>query len=182
MRGAAPTEPPGKRPRSGVPRWLTTPFLAVALVLLPWSLWLLVTLPRRTAAYHWGVAWAGFDLILSIALAGTAFALWRGSSWLMTFAGAAAALLICDAWFDVLTSSPAGRPLAIAEALILELPLAFACIWVARHSGRTFERSGNVAEAARRSDPVQDGRPVRRSTASIEATSTRQPRWIRGAG
>ena len=129
---------------------MTTPFLSIALILLPWSLWLLVTLPRRTAAYHWGVAWAGFDLLLSVALAGTAFAVWRGSSWLMTFAGAAAALLICDAWFDVLTSSPAARPLAIAEALVLELPLAFACVWVARHSGRTFERAGNLAEAARR--------------------------------
>lgn len=126
-------------------RWLTTPLLAVALILLPWSLWLLVTLPRRTAAYHWGVAWAGFDLILSIALAGTALALWRGSPWLTTFAGAGAALLICDAWFDVLTSSPAGRPLAIVEALILELPLAFACIWVAWRWGRKIGRSSNVA-------------------------------------
>jgi hypothetical protein len=129
---------------------LTTPFLAVALILVPWSLLLLVRLPHRTAAYHWGVAWAGFDLILSVALAGTAFALWRESPWLLTLGGAAAGLLVCDAWFDVLTSSPAARPLAIVEALILELPMAFACIWVARHSGRTFERDEHVAEAARR--------------------------------
>jgi hypothetical protein len=149
-RGTPSTDPPSETRRSGMPRWLTTPFLALAVILIPWSLFLVVTLPRRSPAYHWGVAWAGFDLILSLALAGTAIALWRGSSWLLTFAGAAAGLLICDAWFDVLTSSPSARPLAIAEALILEVPLAFACIWVARHSGRSFERSGEVAEAARR--------------------------------
>jgi hypothetical protein len=145
-----PVDEPSESPRSGVPRWLTTPFLVVALLLVPWSLLLLVRLPHRTAAYHWGVAWAGFDLILSVALAGTAVALWRESPWLLILGGAAAGLLVCDAWFDMLTSSPADRPWAIFEAVVLELPLALACIWVARHSGRTFERDEHVAEAARR--------------------------------
>jgi hypothetical protein len=47
-----------------------------------------------------------------------------------TWAGAA--LLLADAWFDVCTSPPGlDRLLAVGEAVLVELPLAAAAIWLA---------------------------------------------------
>ena len=47
----------------------------------------------------------------------------------------AAALLVVDAWFDVMTS-PSGvdRLEAVAMALLIELPLASACVWLTIHA------------------------------------------------
>lgn len=120
-------------------RSLATGFTFAALVLIPWSMWLAATLPRRTAAYHWSAAWTGFDLMLSIALAGMAVALWRGSPWLLAFAGAAAGLLLSDVWFDVLTSSAQNRPIAIGEAVLFEIPLFLVCLRVASRARHKLE-------------------------------------------
>jgi hypothetical protein len=144
-----------------LPSWIGGGLFLVALILAPWSLWIALSLPRRTAAYHWGAAWAGFDLLLSIALASTAVSVWRRSHWALTASGIAAGMLICDAWFDVLTSSPHGRPLAIVEAVFCELPLAFICIWLARRAGRSLDRrSQRFADIAKR---LQAGHVIRDS-------------------
>ncbi|MFL5949398.1 MAG: hypothetical protein ACJ743_13175, partial [Gaiellaceae bacterium] len=52
--------------------------------------------------------------------------------YLPIFASIAGTLLVCDAWFDTLTSRP-GSELAWAavEALVAELPLAAFCFWIA---------------------------------------------------
>jgi Na+/proline symporter len=132
-----------------LPTWVGGGLLLASLVLVPWAFWLALTLPRRTAAYHWGTAWAGFDLLLSIALALTASALWRRSNWALTISGMAAGMLTCDAWFDVLTSTPTGRPVAVIEAVVLELPLALVCVWLARRSARSLDRTARFAEVAK---------------------------------
>jgi hypothetical protein len=112
-------------------------FLGAALVLVPWLGWLAISLPCRYLSWHWGIAWAGFDAGLALALASTGFAALRQAPWLDRAAVASATLLAADAWFDVLTSR-GGRALALAtsEALAIELPLALLCIWVARASAR----------------------------------------------
>ena len=47
-------------------------------------------------------------------------------------ATAGAALLLADAWFDVCTSPPGlDRLLAVGEAVLVELPLVAAAIWLA---------------------------------------------------
>jgi hypothetical protein len=108
-------------------------FLAAALVLVPWSGWLVISLPCRYVSRHWGIAWAGFDGGLALALALTGLAALRRADWLDRAAVAAGTLLAADAWFDVLTSRGATAvAVAAIEALAIELPLALLCIWLAR--------------------------------------------------
>lgn len=107
-------------------------FLASALVLVPWSGWLVASLPCRYLSRHWGIAWAGFDAGLALALGLTGLAAIRRSPWLDRAAVAAGTLLATDVWFDVMTSRGAtDTALASAEALAFELPLALLCIWLA---------------------------------------------------
>jgi hypothetical protein len=42
-------------------------FAALGILLLPWALWLGYSLPERTTAHHWDLAWGGFDVVLSVA-------------------------------------------------------------------------------------------------------------------
>jgi hypothetical protein len=108
-------------------------FLAAALVLVPWSGWLVISLPCRYVSRHWGIAWAGFDGGLALALALTGLAALRRADWLDRAAVAAGTLLAADAWFDVLTSRGATAvAVAAIEALAIELPLALLCIRLAR--------------------------------------------------
>jgi hypothetical protein len=108
-------------------------FLAAALVLVPWSGWLVISLPCRYVSRHWGIAWAGFDGGLALALALTGLAALRRADWLDRAAVAAGTLLAADAWFDVLTSRGATAvTVAAIDALAIELPLALLCIWLAR--------------------------------------------------
>jgi hypothetical protein len=49
-------------------------------------------------------------------------------------------LLCCDAWFDVLTSrGPSDIAQAAASALIIELPLAALCFWMAHNLAHAVE-------------------------------------------
>ena len=106
-------------------------FLVAALLLGPWSGWLVISLPCRYVSRHWGIAWAGFDGGLALALGLTGFALVRRAPWLDRAAVATGTLLAADAWFDVVTSRTAAAvALATVEALAVELPVVLLCIWV----------------------------------------------------
>jgi hypothetical protein len=104
----------------------------VAIGLLPWTVYLSVTLPPNHQSVHWDIVWPGLDVGIALAVAATVWALVRLSSHLPIFAAIAGTLLLCDAWFDTLTSQP-GTELAWAavEALVAELPLAAFCFWIA---------------------------------------------------
>ena len=123
-----------RRDAGGVDRrWAGVLFAALGLGLLPWAFWLGYSLPSRHVAHHWDLAWAGFDAVLAAALLGTAFALLTGRPVVRSFAAATGALLIADAWFDIVTAADANeRWLAIAFALLGELPLAIVCFVLAR--------------------------------------------------
>jgi hypothetical protein len=118
-------------------RWVAPFFAAAAIALVPWIVVLATRLPATHAAPHWNVTWAGFDVVLTLLLIAVAAAAWRRSPWLEGAATAAAALLLVDAWFDVTTSSP-GVELAasLAEALLVELPIAILCLLLARDAER----------------------------------------------
>ena len=110
-------------------------FAACALILLPWIVFIALTLPSRQLSPNYDIAWAGYDAMLFAALASTAACALRRSRYLVIAATWSAALLVADAWFDVLTSpSGADRLEAIAMAVLVELPLAGVCGWLARHS------------------------------------------------
>ena len=111
-----------------LPWWVPPLFGAAALILVPWTLWLTLSLPARHVTYHYDLAWVVFDAALATAFAATAFAAVRRSQWLVPLAAATATMLVCDAWFDVSTSA-GGDDLAeaILEAVFVELPLAAIC-------------------------------------------------------
>ena len=111
-------------------RWLVRLLAAGAAGLIPWTLWLATSLPERRVAHHYDVAWVGFDIALAAAFAATAWTALRRSQWLVPSASTTAAMLLCDAWFDVVTSSPDDRLEAILLAGLAELPLAAICVLV----------------------------------------------------
>ena len=88
------------------PRWITAILALVAVALVPWTLWLTFSLPSKHVTHHYDLAWVGFDVAL-------------------------AAMLVCDAWFDVVTSTSGERLEAILQAGLAELPLAALCALVA---------------------------------------------------
>ncbi|KAA2254075.1 hypothetical protein F0L68_31180 [Solihabitans fulvus] len=124
-----------------VPRWVArrvAPVAAViALVMVPWSVGLGFTLPATAQARHWNVAWVGLDLALALGLAATAWWGFRRDRRAATAATVTGTLALVDAWFDVCTAE-AGGPLllAVAMAVLGELPLAAACLWLARTVAR----------------------------------------------
>ena len=120
-------------------RWAGVVFAVLGVGLLPWSLWLGYSLPSRHVAHHWDLAWAGFDIVLAIALVGTGVALLTGRTVLLDdFAAATGALLIADAWFDIVTAADWNeRTLAIAFAVFAEIPLAIVCFVLARSDPRS---------------------------------------------
>jgi len=122
-------------------RWAAPVFLCCAAVLLPWIVIAAVTLPSRQLSQNYDVAWAGYDVGLLLGLVWTALSALRRSGRLTIAAAATGALLVADAWFDVLTS-PGGWDLAEAVAMsaLAELPLATLCFWLAFHSQEVTER------------------------------------------
>jgi hypothetical protein len=114
-----------------LPRWAAPLFGLVALFLVPWTLYLTFTLPSRHVTHHYDLAWVVFDIALLAAFAGTGYAALRRSEWLVAAAAATGTMLLCDAWFDVVTSQ-GGTELweAIAEAAVAEVPLAVMCAFI----------------------------------------------------
>jgi hypothetical protein len=111
-------------------------FGAIGLALLPWGLWLAVSLPHHHETEHWNVAWAGFDVGLALAFVLTAVAAWRRSPWVSAAAAATGTLLIVDAWFDVVLESHGELRWSVLTAVSAELPLAALCFWIAYRTER----------------------------------------------
>jgi hypothetical protein len=131
------------------PWWLPSLFVVFGLVLAPWIVWLIVTLPSHEVANHWEIAWAGFDGALAVLLVATGVALARRSPAAGILAAMAATFLICDAWFDTMTSR--GTPtvvVSILEALLVELPLAAVCLWIAYNVERVLADARPFLERA----------------------------------
>ena len=121
--------------------WVVPLFALAGIVLVPWIVFFVSSLPSTQAAAHWDIAWAGFDIGLALLLVGVAIAAWRRSPWLEGISTAGAALLVVDAWLDILTASTnIERSIAIAEAVLVELPLAALCFLIARDVERVLRR------------------------------------------
>jgi hypothetical protein len=132
-----------------VPPWIAPAFILCALLLLPWAGFLIVTLPRNYTANHWRVALGGFDIGLGAAMVATAIAVVRRSPFAEVAAAVCGTLLVCDAWFDVLTSRTTGELVqAGLEASLVELPLAALCFWMATNLARAVEVARPFLQAA----------------------------------
>jgi hypothetical protein len=102
-----------------------------AAVLLPWAVYLAVSLPASVSARHWPAAWAGLDVAMAVGLAATAWLAVRRDRRAALAAIATATLLLMDAWFDVCTA-PAGGPLAMALSdMCVEVAEAAGCLALA---------------------------------------------------
>ena len=95
-----------------------------AAVLVPWTVYLAVTLPRAYVAHNWDRTWVGFDVLLLAMMAATAVLGILRRQLLVVTAFATGVLLLCDAWFDVMTAHGEDRAWSVATALVVELPLA----------------------------------------------------------
>jgi hypothetical protein len=108
--------------------------------MLPWIVYLAYTLPSRQVSPDNDIAWAGFDVMLLAGLASTGYFALRRSRYLATASIATATLLVVDAWFDIMTSPGGQRVVAVALAVLVELPLAAVCAWLSYHTQHLAER------------------------------------------
>ncbi len=97
---------------------------AAALGLIPWIAYLALTLPENYTAHNWRTAWVGFDILLLAFMIGTAMLGLLHRHLLTVAAFTTGVLLICDAWFDVITAGPEDRMVSVLTAVLGELPLA----------------------------------------------------------
>ena len=95
-----------------------------AVLLVPWIVYLAVTLPRQYVADNWDVTWVGFDVLLLVMMVATAVLGYLRRQMLVLTAFATGVLLVCDAWFDVITARGDDQMWSVVSAFVVELPLA----------------------------------------------------------
>jgi hypothetical protein len=124
-----------------------------AVVLVPWVVYLAFSLPGQHQVRAWGPLWVGFDGIELILLALTFWLSWQRKVLGLLVAFATGVVLLCDAWFDVLTSAPGDLWQSVLAAVVVEIPLAMilmagafralrvvsALLWFSDPDARTWE-------------------------------------------
>jgi hypothetical protein len=95
-----------------------------AIGLIPWMVYLAFTLPANYVAHNWPATWIGFDFVLIAFMALTAVLGWRRRQLVVLPAFATGVLLICDAWFDIMTAAPDQMWVSVLTAAFGNLPLA----------------------------------------------------------
>ena len=114
-----------KRIYPAIPHWVAAIYGILAVITVPWVIYLGVTLPSRHISRHWDVAWVGMDVAIVSLLLINAYFSYKESKWLVMSATATTTMLIVDGWFDITTARP-GKPFyeALIMAFLIELPLA----------------------------------------------------------
>jgi hypothetical protein len=141
-----------------VPRWAAPVYLVLVALLLPWTVYLGLSLPDHATAGHWDAAWVGLDVMEAIAIGATAWFAYRRSTWVEISATVTGALLIVDAWFDCTTARGTTELVkSIATAVLIELPLAALSFWLARNAEQANEAATVwlVARSQRQSERLQ---------------------------
>ncbi|MCV7124744.1 hypothetical protein [Mycobacterium lacus] len=99
-----------------------------SIALMPWIVYLALTLPQNYVAHNWPATWVGFDIVLVGFMATTAVLGYLRRQLLLLTAFTTGVLLICDAWFDIMTAGPDDFWLSVGTALLAEVPLAILMI------------------------------------------------------
>jgi hypothetical protein len=115
--------------------WLPITLICAACLLVPSLVVVQVAVPAHGVAHHLRLAWTGLDVFELVALACTGLALHRRSERAVIPATVTAALLLCDAWINVVPARGAARAEGIALAFV-EVPLALLSFWVALRVAR----------------------------------------------
>ena len=132
-RGARTRDRLGHMPLSRRAKLVATCFLLIAAGMVPWTVFLGVSLPPRYDAGHWDLLWTGFDVGLICVLSYAGWAAWFHRQVVAATAIVAGTLLVCDAWFDVITSLGHGDQwITLLTGLGGELPLAVFFFWLYR--------------------------------------------------
>lgn len=130
------------RPQLPLPRWLFPLALFCALGIVPWIVYLALTLPGRQRADDYDIAWVGFDCAMCVVLGALAWCALQRKPATGPVAAVAATFLVIDAWFDVVTTESGSRlTLAVLSAGLAELPLAIICAWTAVNAERVRSRA-----------------------------------------
>jgi hypothetical protein len=95
-----------------------------AVGLIPWMVYLAVTLPENYVAHNWPATWIGFDCVLIAFMITTAVLGWLRRELVILPAFTTGVLLICDAWFDIMTAGPGQFWISVMTATLLNLPAA----------------------------------------------------------
>jgi hypothetical protein len=107
-----------------------------SIAMIPWLVYLSVTLPENYVAHNWPATWVGFDILLVGFMLATAVLGYLRRQLLMLAAFTSGVLLICDAWFDLMTAGPKDLWLSVVTALLIEVPLAIFLITGAQRIAR----------------------------------------------
>ena len=103
-----------------------------SMAMVPWLGYLSMTLPANYVAHNWPLTWIGFDLLLVVFMLATATLGYLRRQLLVLAAFTTGVLLICDAWFDLMTAGPDDLWLSTITALLIEVPLATFMIYGAQ--------------------------------------------------
>jgi hypothetical protein len=95
-----------------------------AIALIPWMVYLAFTLPGNYVAHNWPATWIGFDCVLITFMIATAVLGWLRRELVILPGFTTGVLLICDAWFDIMTAGPGQFWMSLLTAALLNLPLA----------------------------------------------------------
>lgn len=121
------------------------------LFLLPWLVFLSVTLPAQSSGGAWRTAWVGFDVALVAAFVATVLTVWLRRQIAAFALVVTATLLTCDAWFDVCLSWGTADQWSSVAAAVVELPVAFL---LASSAALLMRRSFSVIAQLRGQDPA----------------------------
>lgn len=125
-----------------LPRWLGPLAVCCAIGIIPWVVYLALTLPVRQRAVDYNVAWVGYDAAMAVVMASLAYCALRRKPATGAIAAVVATMLVIDAWFDIVTTDKREQLMfAITSAVLLELPLAIVCAWVAVNAERVHARA-----------------------------------------
>ncbi|HUD05748.1 MAG TPA: hypothetical protein VMR18_02430 [Candidatus Saccharimonadales bacterium] len=121
-----------KKIHSQIPEWAANVFILLSIILIPWTVYLSLSLPTHHLSSHWDVMWGGLDVGIIILLATSGILAYKKSKFIVLSANATASFLLLDAWFDILSER---RRFQVIESLVLaifiEIPLAIICFSVA---------------------------------------------------
>ena len=95
-----------------------------SIAMIPWIGYLSLTLPQNYVAHNWPATWVGFDMLVVVFMLATAVLGYLRRQVLLFAAFTSGVLLICDAWFDLMTAGPDDVWLSVVTALLIEVPLA----------------------------------------------------------
>jgi len=114
-----------------VPKWPAVIYIILAVILLPWTIYLGVTLPTHHLSVNWDVSWTGLDVVLILTMISTGILAYRRSRWIIISSTMVGSFLLVDAWFDVMSERRStDLHQSIILAIFVELPLALISYYI----------------------------------------------------